>query len=97
MMNLEKIIKEISEKKHFLEYTEFKLNKYYKINDNIKLLEMINSINNSIVYFNNKTKQFNNIGVIDIKGQRYYDFDDDIYTMTNKGINSQIIFTKKLT
>jgi hypothetical protein len=97
MINLEKMIKEISQENNFLKYKEFKLNKYYKINDNIKLLEMINSFKNSIVYYNNKTKQFNNIGVIDINGLRYYDFDDDIYTMTNKGIDSQIIFTKKLT
>ena len=38
--------------------------------------------------YNKRTHVFI-IGVIDIENKRYIDFDDDWYTMTNKGIDNQ--------
>ena len=39
------------------------------------------------LYFSYNSSIVDNIGVIDIYGKRYIDFDDDMFTMINKGID----------
>lgn len=92
---MDEILKEIEKVKNFSNYKEYKLLEYIQIDD--KIIDIFYKLNKRDcikIYYNNRTKQFNNIGVIDIDGLRYYDFDDDIYTLTNKGIDSQILFKK---
>ena len=85
---MEEILEKIFSTNNFAEYKEFNLDRYYDLKDE-KILTIIQSINrcNNVIRYNKVTKQFNNIGVIDINNTRYLDFDDDIWTMTNKGID----------
>lgn len=69
----------------FETYKEHKLDKYYTINNVKSIFLKIKNENNTISY-NGSTRRFNNIGVIDLNGVRYYDLDDDMWTMTNKGL-----------
>jgi hypothetical protein len=89
---IKNILKKIDETPNFENYVEFRLSKSVKI-DNYELKTIINLINNrenTIGLYNKRTLLFDIIGVIDTDGKRYIDFDDDLYTMTNKGIDNQI-------
>ena len=94
--NFFKIMKNIKEEnKIFENYSEFYLDEYYFIEDNnIKnYLTLYKKDNLKIkIFFNNNTKKFNNIGIIDTSTNRIIDLDDDYYTMENKGIWKQIEF-----
>ena len=90
MNHIEIIIAKIDETSNFIEYQAFNLDKYYDIN-NTELQPILNKLkskSNIVINYNSITKKFNNIGVIDLNDVRYYDFDDDIWSLTNKGIDS---------
>ena len=90
MNQIETIIEKIDETSNFTEYQAFNLDKYYDIN-NTELQPILNKLkskSNIVINYNSITKKFNNIGVIDLNDVRYYDFDDDIWSLTNKGIDS---------
>ena len=87
---MEKILNNIKKTKNFSEYKEFSLGKSYIFNDYKDIISKLKEPNTEVSY-NKITGIFNNIGVIDKDGKRYYDFDDDIWTLTNKGINGSII------
>ena len=93
MEEIHEILNKIKQTTNFPEYTEFFLNKVYNLNGNKELKNIINEGNRDIksrVYlYNKRTHLFNIIGVVDIDNIRYIDFDDDWYTMTNKGIDNQ--------
>ena len=44
---------------------------------------------NTICLYNPKTLECDIIGVVDINNVRYIDFDDNIFTLTNKSIDLQ--------
>ena len=90
MNQIESIIEKIDETSNFIEYQAFNLDKYYDINNPElePILTKLKSKSNIVINYNNITKKFNNIGVIDLNNVRYYDFDDDIWSLTNKGIDS---------
>ena len=50
----------------------------------------MNKKENVICLYNSKTYYCDIIGVLDINNIRYIDFDDNCYTMENKGIDNQI-------
>ena len=90
MNQIESIIEKIDLTSNFIEYQAFNLDKYYDIN-NTELQPILNKLkskSNIVINYNSITKKFNNIGVIDLNDVRYYDFDDDIWSLTNKGIDS---------
>ena len=88
---IEEIINKINKIKNIKKYTEFSLNKYFSIDDIQNIISNLKRNSNNIVSYNSITESFNNIGVIDIDDKRYYDFDDDIWTLTNKGIDCSIL------
>jgi len=87
---MEEILNNIKKTKNFSEYKEFSLGKSYIFNDYKHLIIKLKQSNTEVSY-NKITGRFNNIGVIDLNGKRYYDFDDSLWTLTNKGINGSII------
>lgn len=93
MNQVEETINKINLKLDYPEYESFKLDKYYNF-DGEQFQKLFNKLEKTqtkkiLVYFNYITKRFDNIGVIDIGDTRHYDFDDDIDTMTHKGIDHQ--------
>jgi hypothetical protein len=87
-MDHKEIISMIISTKKFSNYKEFKLDSKYKIQSLATFINDLNSLPQTCVLYNEITMLYDNIGVIDISGTRYIDFDDDIWTMTNKGINA---------
>lgn len=87
---MEEILNNIKKIKNFSEYKEFSLGKSYIFNDYKDIIIKLKQSNTEISY-NKITRIFDNIGVIDVNGKRYYDFDDSLWTLTNKGINGSII------
>ena len=84
MNELYKILNLIKQNKFYPEYTEFLLNSPLIIrNIDIHKLEKQYVCKISI---NKKTYLCDNIGVVDLSGTRYIDFDDNIWTMMNKGL-----------
>lgn len=83
---IEEILNNIKNTTYFREYTEFKLEKTYFFKDVEHFIKKLKVQNVEIIY-NKITGKFDNIGVIDLNNKRYYDFDDNIWTLTNKGIN----------
>lgn len=76
----------------FRNYTEFLLKKTLNIKNN-HIKDVINNFNkesNIICLYNKKTYVADLIGVVDINNVRYIDFDDNQFTLTNKGIDYQI-------
>ena len=74
----------IKQNNFYQEYTTFFLNSTLFIrNIDIQELEKKYVCKISI---NNRTYLCDNIGVVDISGIRYIDFDDDMWTMMNKGL-----------
>ena len=88
---IENLINKIKNIRCFMEYTEFKLEKSYSIHEIKDILKHLKKENVEILY-NNISKKFDNIGVIDINNKRYYDFDDNIWTMHNKGLDCSVKF-----
>ena len=93
MEEILEVLNKIKKTKNFPDYTEFFLKKVYNLNGNKELKNIINEGNKDIIsrvyLYNKRTHLFNIIGVVDIDNIRYIDFDDDWYTMTNKGIDNQ--------
>ena len=87
-MAISTILNKISKTKKFNNYTEFKLKKPLDINDNEirNIIKKIMNLPNTIVYYNNITNYCDLLCVIDINGVRYYEFEDNMWTMENKGI-----------
>jgi hypothetical protein len=83
---IQNILQTINNTTKFEKYTEFNAHHYYSLESIQSILSDLKKNKNNVIITNNITKQFNMIGVVDIDGKRYIDFDDDIWTMTNKGI-----------
>lgn len=90
-MNINEIFIKISNIKKFDNYTEYHLNNKICIK-NTQIKKIINNLNNSkntICLYNKITFLCDIIGVVDINNIRYIDFDDNYYTLMNKGIDAQ--------
>ncbi len=88
LLDINKILESILKTDTFDVFKEFKLDTYYPINQDIKsILINLNSKKNVRAYFNKNTMSFNGISVIDIKGERFIEFYDDISDMMNKGLD----------
>ena len=94
MSKLEEILDKIKKIKTFSVYTEFFLVEKLNMSSDImqKLIFQLNQDPNNNAYYNGRTQICDVLGVIDIDNKRYYDFDDDIWCLNNKGIN---VSTKK--
>ena len=73
----------------FFKYKEFKLNNplNMKTKTNQKMIFNLNKLPNTEAYYNNRTFYCDILGIIDINNKRYYEFDDDSWSMTNKGLD----------
>ena len=94
MSDLETILNKIDEVDNFPNYTEFRLNKKLNMSD-VNMQKIIYDLNknpNIYAFYNGHTQRCDIIGVLDIEDRRYYDFDDDIWCLSNKGI---CVSTKK--
>ncbi len=91
MTGLQEILNKIKNTPKYVDYVEYNLHNPINI-DNDKNKDIINELNknpNIECYYNGKTRNCDIIGVVDINNIRIIDFDDNIYTLTNKGINQQ--------
>ena len=91
-MNIEvnEILSKINKLKYTEQYIEFHLSKPLNINEEIKeLIRNLNNQSNTKAYYNHKTLTFDTIGVVDIDNNRIIDFDDNNFTLENKGIDYQ--------
>ena len=88
-MHIQNILEKIDNIKFFSEYTEFRLKSRINILDFKNIINKINLQKNTICLYNPKTLECDIIGVVDINNVRYIDFDDDTFTMLNKGIDLQ--------
>ena len=89
--DLELILNKIENTKHFLTYTEFPLKQNIDMSTDI-MKELVISLNNkkqTSAYYNSVTKTCDMIGVVDINNVRTIDFEDNIFTLMNKGIDRQ--------
>tara|TARA_B100000900_G_C20124729_1_gene531454 strand:- start:23 stop:313 length:291 start_codon:yes stop_codon:yes gene_type:complete len=92
-MNLElkNILEEIDNTSFFKDYKEFRLSKDIDMNQK-EMKDLILSLNNrpkTKALYNSVTKNCDTIGVIDVVDTRFIDFDDNYYTLLNKGIDRQ--------
>ena len=88
---LKKILEEIDNTSFFKDYKEFKLSKDIDMNQK-EMKDLIVSLNNrpkTKAFYNSVTKNCDTIGVVDALDSRYIDFDDNYYTLLNKGIDRQ--------
>ena len=86
---IQKILKE-NESKKFDTYTEFRLVKPVNMKDDNsqKLVYDLNNKQQTYATYNSRSYYCDTIGICDnVNGERWIDFDDDMWTMTNKGIN----------
>jgi len=88
---LDKILHTIRNTLHFEEYIEFNLDDSIdmSIDTMQQLIVKLNKCPNTRALYNSVTTCCDLIGVVDIDGTRIIDFDDNNYTMTNKGIDRQ--------
>lgn len=90
---LDRILKEICNNvNNYKKYQEFNLSYGLNVKDPY-IKNLINDMNKKehvICLYNSKTYYCDIIGVLDINNIRYIDFDDNYYTMENKGIDNQI-------
>ena len=85
MNEVEEIIN-MTKNNKYKTYTEFKLKKPINVSDYKELIEKLNNRQNITVTFNRHTLYCDIIGVYDDDRGRWFDFDDDLWTMTNKGM-----------
>lgn len=83
---IENILSEIKDK-IYKDYTSFKIKPTYIGNELYQKIIFNLKNKDQSTYYNYKTKNCDTICVLD-KGKRYIFFEDDIYDMTNKGIDS---------
>lgn len=91
-MEINKILELIHKTEKYEKYIEYKLKNQYDVKEGYiknKVNDLNIKDNNVICLYNSRTHIVDNIGVIDINGKRYIDFDDDMFTMINKGIDVQ--------
>lgn len=91
MSELQIILNIIKKTSLYLEYTEYNLRNPIYVDDT-EIKNTINNLNkqpNTECYYNGKTRMCDVIGVVDINNKRIIDFDDIMYTLTNKGIDRQ--------
>lgn len=88
---VKEIINKINQTHIFKDYTEFTLKKDVNMNtpEMKQLIKDLNNEKNTTAYYNSVTKNCDTIAVIDVHGSRYIDFDDNYYTLLNKGIDRQ--------
>ena len=88
---IKEILDKINNTLFFKDYTEFKLSKDIDMNhaDMKNLIVILNQRPKTKAYYNSATKNCDTIGVIDVMGTRYIDFDDNYFTLLNKGIDRQ--------
>ena len=94
MNNIKKILEDIEKTKDFKEFQEFKLDSKVNLSEDIyqKLIFDLNQDKDKNVSYS-KSYSCDTIDVIDIDGMRYITFDDDIYDLTNKGLDNLISIT----
>lgn len=88
---LELILKKIDNIKIFEKYTEFPLKQNIDM-DNENMKQLIIDLNNktrTVALYNSVTKTCDTIGVVDMNNIRTIDFEDNNYTLMNKGIDRQ--------
>ena len=88
---LNNILKIVDNTDFFKEYIEFPLSKNIDMTqEEMKnIIITLNNKPNTKALYNSVTKICDTIGIVDINGVRYFDFDDNYYTLLNKGIDSQ--------
>lgn len=87
MDTIKKILRETTNKL-YPKYTEFRIHSIDISQPRFqKLILELNKKKNITATYNRVTKICNVIGVYDNNGQRWYDFDDEIHSLTNKGID----------
>lgn len=88
---LNNILKIVDNTEFFKKYIEFPLSKNIDMTqEEMKnIIITLNNKPNTRALYNSVTKSCDTIGIVDIKGIRYFDFDDNYYTLLNKGIDSQ--------
>jgi len=92
MIELERILNIINKTQNYVDYVEYKLSRPIYI-DNVVIKNIVNELNNHSnieCYYNGKTRTCDIVGVVDMNNIRIIDLDDNIYTLTNKGIDQQI-------
>ena len=81
-----------SHSKTYPKYTEFFLTNQIDTN-NIEFQVLIFNLNqkkNIKATYNSKINVCDIMGIIDMSGKRFYDFDNNMWALYNKGIDSQI-------
>ena len=94
MNNIKKILEDIENTKDFKEFQEFKLDSKVNLSEDQyqKLIFDLNQEENKTVSYS-KSYSCDTIDVIDIDGMRYITFEDNIYDLTNKGLDNLISIT----
>ncbi len=89
-VEINEILLKIKDLKYTEKYLEFPLKKPININKEIKeLIRNLNDQNNIKAYYNPLTLVCDTIAVVDIDDTRVIDFDDNNFTLLNKGIDYQ--------
>jgi hypothetical protein len=88
---LDKILETINNTSYFDKYTEFNLDNHIdmSIGRMQQLILKLNNCPNMKAFYNSVTTNCDMIGVIDTDGTRIIDFEDNYYTLMNKGIDRQ--------
>ena len=94
MNNIKKILEDIENTKDFKVFQEFKLDKKINLGEDQyqKLIFDLNQEEHKRVSYS-KSYSCDTIDVIDIDGMRYITFEDDIYDLTNKGLDNLTAIT----
>jgi hypothetical protein len=88
---LDKILETIHNTLYFEKYIEFNLNNPIdmSIDSMQQLILKLNKRPNTTALYNSVTTYCDIVGVVDINGTRTIDFEDNHYTLLNKGIDRQ--------
>jgi len=84
-MNIEDVIEQAKDKE-FKKYTEFRLKDKINIKNFMYVIDKLKLEKNVDVIYNTRTNLCDLIGIIDLNGIRYYDFDDEYWSLVNKGL-----------
>ena len=84
-MNIEDVIEQ-AKNKEFKKYTEFRLKDKINIKNFMYVIDKLKLEKNVDVIYNTRTHLCDVIGIIDLNGIRYYDFDDEYWSLINKGL-----------